>query len=170
VPILLVLLVLLPIGPIGWAMTRQPAVAQSRRAKTLAQIAREAGCRLAEFQDGRDSNPPVTGRFRESAWTADGSYAGKRPPSLEATIHAMLHGRVLFQYRPDLPERDVRVLDRATRADGDRVLLFQNQTGMAAPVAATAYLSVMTCAGVTPRTIAALDAFRQRRRGFGQSF
>jgi hypothetical protein len=57
-----------------------------------------------------------------------------------------------------------------TRKDADKVLLFKNQTQMAAPVAATAYLSVLTCPRVDRRTVRALDAFRARRRGFGQSF
>jgi hypothetical protein len=63
----------------------------------------------------------------------DGSYAGRRPPSLDASVHALLHGRVLFQYRPDLAADDVRALDRLTRRDPDQVLLFENQTGMRSP-------------------------------------
>jgi hypothetical protein len=50
------------------------------------------------------------------------------------------------------------------------VLLFENQTGMKAAVAATAYLSVMTRPRVDVRVLSALDAFRERRRAFGQSF
>jgi hypothetical protein len=169
-PILAVLAVLLPIGPVGWAIERAQAQPQPKPSRTLAQIARAAGCRLSEFQDDMHTNPPVTGRARESAWADDGSYAGKRQPTLEATIHAMLHGRVLFQYRHDLPRAQVDALDRLTRADSERVLLVENRTGMTAPIAATAYLSVMTCRAADRRTLAALDAFRQRRRGFGQSF
>jgi hypothetical protein len=116
------------------------------------------------------TNPPVTGRFTERARTGDGSYADKRPPSLAASTHALFHGRVLFQYRPDLPERELRALDRMTRADAEKVLLFENRTGMPAAVAATAYLSVMTCPRVDARTLAALGAFRERRRAFGQRF
>src|SRR3954453_19227348 len=168
VPIVLVLLVLLPIGPVGWFWGRADAKPRPRPASTLAQIATRAGCRLQEFQDGMDTNPPVTGRFSERARAADGAYVGERQPTPEATIHAMFHGRVLFQYRPGLAERELRVLDRLTRADPDRVLLFENQTGMKAPVAATAYLSVMTCPRADQRTLAALDAFRERRRAFGQ--
>jgi hypothetical protein len=82
----------------------------------------------------------------------------------------MFHGRVLFQYRAGLPDDDVRALDRLTRDDADSVLLFENQTGMAAPVAATAYLSVMTCPRVDRRVLRAFAAFRERRRGFGQRF
>jgi hypothetical protein len=169
-PIVLVLLVLLPIGPVGWFWGRADAKPRPRPASTLAQIATRAGCRLDEFHDGMDTNPPVTGRFRERARAADGSYVGKPQPTPEATIHALFHGRVLFQYRPGLARRDQGALDRLTRADPDRVLLFENRTRMRAAVAATAYLSVMTCPRVDQPTLAALDAFRQRRRAFGQSF
>jgi hypothetical protein len=170
VPIVLVLLVLLPIGPVGWFWGRADAKPRPRPASTLAQIATRAGCRLDEFRDGMDTNPPVTGRFRERARAQDGSYAGKPQPTSEATIHALFHGRVLFQFRPGLARRDQGALDRLTRADPDRVLLFENRTGMHAAVAATAYLSVMTCPRVDPRVLAALAAFRERRRAFGQRF
>jgi uncharacterized protein DUF3105 len=169
VPILVVLAVLLPIGPIGLAVGRDRAP-QPAAGPTLAQIAHDAGCRLTEFQDGMHTNPPVTGRFAERAQVADGSYAGRQPPSLPDTIHAMFHGRVLFQYRAGLGSEDVKALDRLTRADADKVLLFENQTGMSAPVAATAYLSVMTCPRVDRGVLRALAAFRERRRAFGQSF
>jgi hypothetical protein len=39
-----------------------------------------------------------------------------------------------------------------------------------ARIAATAYLSIMTCPSVDARRHCALDAFRARRRGFGQRF
>ena len=81
-----------------------------------------------------------------------------------------MHGRVLVQYRPDLPVDQLRVLDRFGRADTDRVLVFQNTTGMRAPVAATAYLTLMTCRRVDAASLVALRAFRDRRRGFGQGF
>ena len=169
VPILVALAVVLPIGPIGLAVDRH-AQRHVQTGPTLTQVARDAGCRLTEFQDGMQTNPPVTGRFVERASVADGSYAGRRPPSLPDTIHAMFHGRVLFQYRAGLGRDALRALDRLTRADSDKVLLFENQTGMTAPVAATAYLSVMTCPRVDRGVLRAFDAFRTRRRGFGQDF
>src|SRR4051794_11274802 len=170
VPAVVMLLVLLLLGPVGWLWGRADAKPQPRPASTLAQIAARGGCRLDEFRDGMDTNPPVTGRFRERARAADGSYVGKPQPAPEATMHALFHGRVLFQYRPGLASRDQGALDRLTRADPDRVLLFENRTGMHAAVAATAYLSVMTCPRVDRPALAALTAFGERRRTFGQSF
>jgi hypothetical protein len=85
-------------------------------------------------------------------------------------MHALLHGRVRFQYRRDLGRDELGGLDQLTRRDPDRVLLFENQTGMRARVAATAYLSRITCPRVARATLGALAAFRDRRRAFGQGF
>jgi hypothetical protein len=133
-------------------------------------VASEAGCRVSEFDDEADHNPPVSGRFFERDRIADGSHAGEPPPLLAATIHALYHGRVLIQYRTDLPATQLKKLVRLVSSDADKVVLFANQTGMKAPVAATAYLSVMTCPRVDGRSLHALSVYRDRRRGFGQAF
>jgi len=70
---------------------------------------------------------------------------------------------------PSRPHR-LRALDQLTRRDSKSVLLFENGTGMPARVAATAYLSRMTCPRVDRATLGALAAFRDRRRGFAQGF
>jgi hypothetical protein len=170
VPALVVLALLLLLGPVAFAVGSDRDQPPAPAGPPLAQIARAAGCDLTEFQDGMKTNPPVTGHFVERARFADGSYAARRPPSPDAAMHALLHGRVLFQYRPGTDSATVRALDALTRQDTHRVLLFENQTGMAAPVAATAYLSLMTCPRVDRNVLRALAAFRERRRGFRQDF
>ena len=169
-PILAALAILLALGPVAFAAGNDRPAPRLQSGPTLARIARDAGCTLTEFKDDMKTNPPVTGAFVERARVADGSYAGRRPPSLNDTVHAMLHGRVLFQYRPGLPTPAVAALERLTRADTYNVLLFENQTGMSASVAATAYLSVMTCPRVDRDVLKAFTAFRDRRRAFGQDF
>src|SRR3954451_12857901 len=181
------LAVLMVAAPAGLVLAGHGDAAPAQR-PTLAEVARGAGCTLTEFRDGSTaSNPPVTGRSIERILAADGSYAGRRPPRGPpppagvcgaggppprpvATIHALLHGRVLFQYRPDVHGGELRALDRMTRRNPDRVLLFENRSGMHARVAATAYLSLMTCPRVDRATLGALAAFRDRRRAFGQDF
>jgi hypothetical protein len=116
------------------------------------------------------TNPPVTGRRVERTTATDGSHIGRSTPSINSTIHSLLHGRVLIQYRPGLPETEVRALDQLVKSDPDRVVGFTNQTRMTAPVAATAYLSLLTCPRVTPATLHALRVFRDRRRGFSNAF
>ena len=171
VSIVLTLVVLLLAGPVGLLLTGGERPAKAAPRAVLDEIAQKAGCTLTDFADGSAaSNPPVTGRFIERIWAADGSYVGRRAPSPLATIHALLHGRVLFQYRRDLSRDELRALDRLTQRDPEGVLLFENQTGMRPRVAATAYLSRITCPHVDRSVLGALAAFRDRRRGFMQGF
>jgi hypothetical protein len=163
------LALLLPAGPIGLLVSGGHR-AERPPSQTLAQVARSAGCRLREFEDGMRTNPPVTGRFIERIRASDGSYVGRRPPSALGTIHAMMHGRVLLQYGPDLRAGELRRLERLVMADPEGVLLFENQTGMPERVAATAYQSILTCPGVNRSTLRALATFRARRGAFGQAF
>lgn len=166
---LVALALLLIAGPVGIAVSRDHS-RTPRPANTLEDVARRAGCRLQEFENARVTNPIVTGRLVERALVADGSHIGRSTPSVDATTHALLHGRVLIQYRPGLADADVRALDQLVKDDSDRVVGFANQTGMTPPVAATAYLSLLTCPRVTAGTLHALRAFRDRRRGFGNAF
>jgi Protein of unknown function (DUF3105) len=170
VPIVVVIALLLVAGPVGALATAHDGRAAAPPDR-LADIARRAGCTLTDFDNGAArGNPPVTGHFVERILAADGSYAWRRAPTPLATMHALLHGRVLFQYRRDVGRDELGRLDELTRRDPDRVLLFENQTGMAARVAATAYLSRITCPRVDRATLGALAAFRDRRRAFGQGF
>jgi hypothetical protein len=95
---------------------------------------------------------------------------GRRVPSALAATHALLHGRVVVQYRPGLSAVEVGRLDRLVRSDPAGALLFENQTDMPRPVAAAAYLTLMTCPRVDARTSVALRAFRARRGNFRQGF
>ena len=165
----LVLALLLAAGTVGLALSRDHPRAP-RPGNTLGDVARKAGCRLQEYENSRVTNPPVSGRRVERAIATDGSYIGRSTPSIHATTHSLLHGRVLIQYRPGLPEPDVRALAQLVNDDPDRVVGFANQTGMTAPVAATAYLSLLTCPRVSAGTLHALRVFRDRRRGFGNAF
>jgi hypothetical protein len=168
-PAVAALVALLVAAPVGLALS--PGKADERaKDDSLADVARTAGCRLSEFTSDPHSNPPVSGRVDEWVNFRDGSYVGRRPPSREAAIHAMFHGRVLIQYRPDLPAPEIARLDREVRSRRGHVLLFENRTGMAAHVAATAYLTLMSCPAVSARTLPALRAFSERRADWGQAF
>jgi hypothetical protein len=168
--VLVALALLLAAGPAGLALSHPNRVSARTPTRTLDELARAAGCRLAEYDADPNSNPPVSGRVDERVYADDGSYVGRRPPTKLASVHALLHGRVVLQYRPDLPAAQVRALDRLVRRPPSRTLLFANNTGMRAPVAATAYLTLMTCPRVDADTLRALRAFRARRVAFGQGF
>jgi Protein of unknown function (DUF3105) len=168
--VLVALALLLAAGPIGLALSHPNRVSARAPTRTLDELARDAGCRLTEYGTDPNSNPPVSGRVDERVYATDGSYVGRRPPTKLASVHALLHGRIVLQYRPELPAAQVRTLDRLVRRTPSRTLLFANTTGMRAPVAATAYLTLMTCPRVDAATLRALRAFRTRRVGFGQGF
>lgn len=170
VPVLCALVVLLAVGPIGVAMSHDPERRAPEAGPALAEVARQAGCELSEFDADPRSNPPVSGRVDERVFARDGSYVGRRAPSALAVTHALLHGRVAVQYRPDLPAAQIGALDRFARHQPAGLLLIENRTGMPRPVAATAYLTLMTCSRVDARSLAALRAFRARRGDFGQGF
>jgi hypothetical protein len=164
---LVFLALFLAAGPVGLALSRDPHAGIEN---TLADVARKAGCQLHDYQTARITNPPVTGRLIEREFISDGSHIGELPPSVDASTHSLLHGRVLIQYKPGLPKAQIRALDQFVKREPDYVVGFANQTGMSAPVAATAYLSLLTCPSVTVSTLRALRAFRDRRRGFGNGF
>jgi hypothetical protein len=170
-PALVALVALLVAAPVGLALTQdgaRPAAAPA--SASLGDIARQAGCRLTEYEHDPHSNPPVSGRVDERISAADGSYVGRRAPSVPAATHALLHGRVVVQYRPDLPAAQVRRLDRLIRSDPTGALLFANGSQMPEPVAATAYLTLMSCPRVDAAVLRAVRAFRARRADFGQGF
>jgi hypothetical protein len=151
-------------------MPRDGAAPTRARDLTLADIATRSGCRLTEYDSLRPTNPPIGGRISNERFIArDGSYVGRTPPSARAALHALMHGRVLVRYRPDLPAAQARALDRFTREDSDELVTFEDTTGLRPPIVVTSYLAMMTCPGATARTLPALPAFRDRRRAFGQA-
>jgi hypothetical protein len=168
--VLAALALLLAAGPIGLALSHPTRVSARAPSRSLQQIARDAGCRLTEYDGDPHSNPPVSGRVDERVYARDGSYVGQRPPSTLAATHALLHGRVIIQYQPRLAAAQIARLDRFIRSAPAGALLFANRTHMPQPLAVTAYLTLMTCRRVDPRTVAALRAFRGRRGNFGQGF
>lgn len=123
-PVLAALVALVAVAPVGLALSETKPVPQAG-APLLADIARDAGCVLSEFDADPHSNPPVSGRVDERITARDGSYAGRRSPSALASMHSL---------------------------------------------AATAYLTLMTCPRVDTHTLGALRAFRERRSAFQQLF
>jgi hypothetical protein len=167
-PALLVVALLLAAGPVVLALSRDKP--HARPGDTLADLARRSGCRLHEYENASVTNPPVTGRRVERTIATDGSYIGRPTPSIHATTHSLLHGRVLIQYRPGLPEPEVRTLDRLVRDDPDRVVGFENQTGMTPACRRHRLPEPAHVSPRQPRDLHALRVFRDRRRGFGNAF
>jgi hypothetical protein len=120
-PAMVVLALFLAAGPVGLARSREDARATAP-GNRLRDVARKAGCRLQEYENARVTNPRVSGPLVERAIATDGSYIGRATPTVNATTHSLLHGRVLIQYQPGLPEPQVRALDQLVKDDPDRVV------------------------------------------------
>ncbi|MEJ7892923.1 MAG: DUF3105 domain-containing protein [Solirubrobacteraceae bacterium] len=148
---------------------------------TPAALADAAGCELRAFpSEGREhearsftasdyaTNPPTSGaHFPEPA--ADGVYSPGATPPLGKLVHSLEHGRIHYQYAPvDVTPTDVNAVpnaapallsDLARESDGYHVLVYENTTGMTAPIAATAWTHSLTCPSAGDDQIAALRAF-----------
>ena len=144
----------------------------------LAATAKQAGCVYKAFPDeGRDhtaktltarnfkTNPPTSGAHNPTP-AADGLYVAGNEPKIANWVHTLEHGRILLQYKPGT---DKAVVARLTSLFNENVegsgnayhsVLMQNNTKMAAQVAAVAWRHSMTCSEFTPKTIDALRRFR----------
>jgi hypothetical protein len=109
------------------------------------------------------TNPPTSGPHTPT-WYQDGVYAPGDTPELGKLVHPLEHGRIEVQYKPGTPKKTVAQLEALLReqSDGYHMLLFQNTTGMKAPVAATAWTHSLTCPTMNDKVFDAIRTFRAR--------
>lgn len=144
------------------------------RQRNLREAARAAGCDLREIESEGEghvtedvtykSNPPTSGEHDPQP-AEDGRYVADNPPDTEQSVHALEHGRVLFQYRVNTTTRRIEQLEAMANeevkgARGYKSLVFRNQTGMKPAVAATAWTQVLSCETFDDASFDALRAFR----------
>jgi hypothetical protein len=170
-------------GDEGANQTEGDVAVPAVRITDLAEAARAAGCRVSTHrEEGRDhvapetqvryrTNPPTSGDHVPVA-AQDGIYPPGQPPEVKASVHALEHGRVNIQYRAGTPAERVNQLETLFNEEvqgvpGYRSLLFENQTGMSAAVAATAWGYSLTCPEFNDRVFDAVRAFREERQGKG---
>jgi hypothetical protein len=142
----------------------------------MAAAAKAAGCTLsnpayegASHEDKKfkpsdyKTNPPTSGNHTPD-WYDDGIYAPGDVPDLGKTVHPLEHGRIEVQYAPGTPKETVTKLEAllAEEQDGYHMLLFQNETGMKAKIAATAWTHSLTCPEMNDKVFDAIRTFRAR--------
>jgi hypothetical protein len=142
----------------------------------MAAAAKAAGCTLsnpayegASHEDKKfkpsdyKTNPPTSGNHTPD-WYDDGIYATGDTPDLGKTVHPLEHGRIEIQYAPGTPKETVTQLEAllAEEQDGYHMLLFQNETGMKAKIAATAWTHSLTCPEMNDKVFDAIRTFRAR--------
>ena len=154
------------------ANVKLPAQATS----DMAAAAKAAGCTLSNpAYEGAShepkkfkpsdykTNPPTSGNHTPD-WYDDGIYAAGDTPDLGKTVHPLEHGRIEVQYAPGTPKETVTQLEAllAEEQDGYHMLLFQNDTGMKAKIAATAWTHSLTCPEMNDKVFDAIRTFRAR--------
>jgi hypothetical protein len=163
-------------GPTRASETEATAELPEQATSDIKAAAKAAGCTLNNPQyEGADhaerdfkasdykSNPPTSGSHAPD-WYEDGIYAPGDVPELGKLVHPLEHGRILVQYKEGTPAETVSQLEAllAEQEDGYHMLLFQNQTGMDAQVAATAWTHSVTCPEMNDKVFDAIRTFRAR--------
>jgi hypothetical protein len=148
----------------------------AQQTSDLEEAAKAAGCTVANpAYEGANheeknfkasdykTNPPTSGNHFPD-WYDDGVYAPGTTPELGKLVHTLEHGRIDVQYKPGTPAKTVKQLEAllAEQNDGYHMLLFQNTTGMAPAVAATAWTHSLTCPEMNDKVFDAIRAFRAR--------
>jgi hypothetical protein len=146
--------------------------------------AKAAGCTFSQFKsEGRThtagkvtykTNPPTSGNHNPTP-AQDGIYRAGNSPPKENFVHTLEHGRIEFQYKPGASAADVAKLRRLAEEPfngtaGYHTLLFENNTKMPAPFAATAWTKSITCPTLSAQAIGAMREFRQAFTDKGPEF
>jgi Protein of unknown function (DUF3105) len=147
----------------------------AQKISDLSAAAKAAGCTLSTYPNfGQQhttatvkykTNPPTSGPHNPTP-AHDGDYVGKGTPPVEMLVHPLEHGRVEIQYRAGTPLRRQRQLETLLaepivgQPAGFDQLLFENNTGMPYPIAATAWQNLLACPTFNDQVFDALRAFR----------
>jgi hypothetical protein len=111
------------------------------------------------------TNPPSYGPHYPAP-ASDGVYKAGDVPATGFLVHALEHGRIEYQYRPDTPASQVKELQALFNEQdgnwtpGQMLLLYPNPTKMPYAVAATAWGHVLGCKTFNQRVFDAFRAFR----------
>ena len=141
----------------------------------LEDAARLAGCKLAnpknegsehvETKVKYKANPPTSGNHNAIP-ADDGAYYDDPPPK-ENLVHALEHGRILIQFKPNAPETLKGNLHALFEEDETHMTLTPNETNMPYEVAATAWDHSLGCPRMNDRVYDAIRAFKFRYRDKG---
>lgn len=113
-----------------------------------------------------ETTPPASGdHVVPPLQQADGAYA--EPVEDVNAVHALEHGRVAIQYRPDLPADTQLELKGVFDEDPAGMLLFPN-LDLKGAVAVSAWTRLLECPGYEgAATVGAIRSFRDEFRGNG---
>lgn len=178
------LLAIVAIGAIVVVATAGGGSDSKASASQVATDAKAAGCTYKTYKsEGRThtankvtykTNPPTSGPHNPVP-AQDGIYDEGNSPAKEAFVHSLEHGRIEFQYKPGSSAGDVAKLRRLAESKFDgtagyHTLMFENDTNMPEPFAATAWTRSITCTKLTPQALTAMESFRNAFTDKGPEF
>lgn len=148
-----------------------------RKIGDLDGAAKAAGCSLSDpksegkVETGEPveyrSDPPHSGDHAPEP-PEDGAYRSN-PPATEAVVHALLHGRIVIWFSPDLEEERIGDLKALFDEASEHVLLVPRDS-MESEVAATAWTHVLDCPAMNGAVFDAIRSFRDTWRDQGPEF
>lgn len=157
----------------------------ARKINDLDQAAKAAGCVVKSFESegrqhsedeftGYKTNPPTSGTHNPVA-AEDGVYDAGSEPAVNNWVHALEHGRIIYQYKPGTPKRRIQQIETLVNEEfrgspGYHVLAMQNTTKMPYAVAAVAWTRFLGCEKFTDASFDAMRAFRDRFVDKGPEF
>lgn len=147
----------------------------ARKVNDLDAAVKAAGCELRSFEsEGREhsedtftgykTNPPTSGTHNPVA-AEDGIYPPGNEPAVNNWVHALEHGRIIYQYKPGTPKRRADQLETLVNEDfrgasGYHQMAMQNNSEMPYAVAAVAWTRFVGCKEYTDEVFDAFRAFR----------
>lgn len=157
----------------GWPKGSVPEA----RIADLGEAAKAAGCTVEDTEEvGREhvsgavtykTNPPTSGDHRPTP-ADDGAYL--QAPETEMLVHALEHGRIVIQFKPDAPANVRGNLKALFDEDPQHMILVPNQTGMPFQVAATAWTHSLGCPQYNDKVPDAIRALKTAYRDRGPEF
>lgn len=156
----------------------------ARKIENIEEAAKAAGCTLKTYPiEGSThvttpveygTNPPTSGDHDQTP-AQDGVYNPGNTPAKENFVHSLEHGRIQFQYAKGSPQRTIDTLvalfnEPLNGSPGYHAQVFENNTDMPAKVAAVAWGQLLTCDELSPESIDAFRAFRERYTDKGPEF
>lgn len=141
------------------------------------EAAAAAGCEFKQLDsEGRDhieeaqplseygSNPPASGPHNPVA-AQDGYYSPGNEPDYANWLHALEHGRVIFQFKQGTAQGDIDKLrdlanEELQETAGYHTLVHQNNTNMPKKFAAVAWTRYLACDALGEPQLDAMREFR----------
>jgi Protein of unknown function (DUF3105) len=151
----------------------------TQKINELDQAAKAAGCKLSNPPiEGRThlspnaptpkygTNPPTSGNH-DPVPASDGAYS--QSPGVKHLVHALEHGRIIFQYAPSIPERRLAQLKGLFDDDPYHLILVPDSK-MPYQFAVTAWGHLAGCKRINDESFDVARAFAERYVDKGPEF